>query len=108
MRHQPVPAPGAEILAYLPAYWQLGEHGAQFVSQAPVGGLLGLFSNLLQRQLQQAVLGSVRQKDVMPNLEVMLSSRRLAHLCHNVQLTTQKALLFFDTPIVEAHTPLYQ
>ncbi|MCY1307588.1 hypothetical protein D9M70_575180 [compost metagenome] len=108
MRHQPVTAPGTQILAHLLARRHLGQHRPQLIGQTPVGCILRALCYLLQRQLEQTVLGTVRQKHVVANLEVMLPARRLAHLRHHVELPTEKTLFLLDTLVVEAHATLHQ
>ncbi|MCY1367505.1 hypothetical protein D9M69_544440 [compost metagenome] len=108
MRHQPVAAPGTQILAHPLARRHLGQHRPELVGQAPIGSVLRALCYLLQRQLEQTVLGTVRQKHVVANLEVMLAPRRLAHLRHHVELPTEKTLFLLDTLVVEAHATLHQ
>ncbi|MNC75241.1 hypothetical protein D3C75_1267410 [compost metagenome] len=63
---------------------------------------------MLQREFKQAVFRPVRQEHIVTNLEVMLPSRRLANLCHHIELPTQKALLLLNTLIVKTHPAFHQ
>jgi hypothetical protein len=86
----------------------LQQERSQLVGQSPVAGVLRGFADDIQGQFQQPIFWSIWQEDVVPNLKVVLTAQRLAHLSSNVQLPAQEALLFLYTLVVETYATFDQ